>query len=89
VQQRVPQPMRLSPRRHAKIRLLTCGNDRHRPLRLEFASRGTVTPTTDTNGLGHWDTGMDACGASSEASDSAGHFGRALQAGGHLGGRRG
>jgi hypothetical protein len=44
---------------------------------------GQVTPTTDTNGLGHCDTGTDACGASSEASDSAGHFGRALQAGGH------
>jgi hypothetical protein len=45
---------------------------------------GQVTPTTDTNGLGHCDAGTDACGASSEASDSAGHFGRALQAEVHL-----
>jgi hypothetical protein len=44
---------------------------------------GQATPTTDTNGLGHCDTGTDACGAS-EASDSAGHFGRALQTSGHL-----
>ncbi len=46
-----------------------------------LAGGGQMTPTTDTNGLGHCDTGTDACDASSEASVSAGHFGRALQAG--------
>ena len=42
-----------------------------------------VTPTTDTNQFGHCRTGADAWNASTEASDSAGQFGRALQAGGH------
>ena len=35
---------------------------------------GAVTPTTDTNGLGHCRTWTHAWSASSEASDSAGHF---------------
>src|SRR5215510_8262884 len=42
-----------------------------------------MTPTTDTNALGHCRTGMDAWGASAHASDSAGHFGLALQAEDH------
>src|SRR5262245_60788307 len=29
--------------------LLTCPNDRERPLRREFASRGAVTPTAETD----------------------------------------
>ena len=45
---------------------------------------GQLTPTADTNGLGHCGTGTDACSASSEASDSAGHIGRALLAGGRM-----
>jgi hypothetical protein len=44
-----------------------------------------VTPATDTNGRGRCDTGTDACSASSEASDSAGHLGRILQAGAQRG----
>ena len=40
---------------------------------------GQVTPITNTDGLGHCGTGMDACSASSEASDSSGHLSRALQ----------
>jgi len=42
-----------------------------------------MTPTTDTSALGHCRTGMDAWGASAHASDSAGHFGLALQAEDH------
>jgi hypothetical protein len=41
------------------------------------------TPTTDTNGLGRWQPEMDILNALSEASDGAGHLGRALQAGDH------
>ncbi len=42
-----------------------------------------MTPTTDTNALGHCQPEMDTWSASSHASDSAGHLGLALQAGGH------
>jgi hypothetical protein len=42
-----------------------------------------VTPTTDTNGLGRWHTETDAKDKAAQASDGAGHFGRALQARAH------
>jgi len=39
-----------------------------------------MTPTTDTNALGHCQPEMGTWSASSHASDSAGHLGLALQA---------
>jgi len=41
VQQHVQQPERLPPSRNAEFRPLTSGNDAYRPVRLEFASRGS------------------------------------------------
>jgi Fic family protein len=42
-----------------------------------------MTPTTDTSEPGHRCTRLDARSAPCQARDSAGHFGHALQAGGH------
>jgi hypothetical protein len=44
----------------------------------------STPPATDTDGLGHSCTRADAWSTLPEASDSAGHFGWALQAGDHV-----
>jgi hypothetical protein len=63
---------------------VTCPNDRQQPRRREFASRGTVTPTTDTNESGRSQASVDLQSVVFQATDRIGHLGWALQASDHV-----
>jgi hypothetical protein len=55
-------------------RSLTCASDRERPRCQEFASRGAVTPTTDTNRFGRHDPLSDVRVPSAQVSDYIGQL---------------